>query len=136
MATTDTNGRPWAKWLAVGGAVAAVVLLAGYAFRSPPQMGADDEVFAAVDALFTAVTGRSEARLTDCERRLHAYRDAGKLPADAADHLDRVIGRARGGDWEAAAERLYTFMLAQRRDGLHEPKAKPAKPTSTRPTRR
>ena len=51
-------------------------------------MGADEEVFTTVDALFTAVTAHDEKLLGDCEQRLHAYRDAGKLPGDAADYLD------------------------------------------------
>ena len=136
MGITDPGGRAWVRGAVGGGLVVGAILFAVYAFRSSPQMGADDEVFAAVDALFTAVTGRSESRLADCEQRLHAHRAAGKLPTDAADHLDRVIARARGGDWETAAERLYTFMLAQRREGAHEPKAKPQKTTATRPTRR
>ena len=45
-----------------------------------------------------------------------------ELPAAAADYLDGIIGQARGGRWQAAAERLYTFMMAQRREGAaHSP---------------
>jgi hypothetical protein len=100
--------------LAVVGAVAwwLVQLL-----TPPPQMGADAQAFETVDALFTAVTARDERLLGQCEQRLHVYRDAGKLPAEAADHLDDIIRQARAGDWEAAAERLYRFMRAQRREG-------------------
>jgi hypothetical protein len=96
------------------------------AMRSPPQMGADEEVFRTVDALFTAVTSRDERRLGECEQRLHTYRDAGRLPAGAADYLDEVIARARSGRWESAAGRLYEFMKDQRRDRTpdHKPKKK------------
>jgi hypothetical protein len=83
----------------------------------PPQLGADEQAFAAVDALFTAVTARDEKLLGQCEQRLRGLRAAGKLPDDAADFLDGVIGKARGGRWETAAERLYGFMKGQRREG-------------------
>src|SRR5437899_11068560 len=83
----------------------------------PPQMGSDKEVFKAVDALFTAVTARDEKLLADCEQRLLALRDGGRLPDAAATYLDRVIQTARAGQWQTAAERLYDFMKAQRRAG-------------------
>jgi hypothetical protein len=98
--------------LAVGAAVLALAF-----FRRPPQMGADEEVFRTVDALFTAVTARNEKLLAQCEGRLRAYREAGRVPGEACDYLDGVIARARGGEWRSAAERLYEFMSAQRREG-------------------
>lgn len=82
-----------------------------------PQLGADEEVFRTVDALFTAVTGRNEKALFQCEKRLHVYRDDGKLPTPAADTLDAVITQARSGRWESAAVRLYDFIRAQRGEG-------------------
>ncbi|HWG45936.1 MAG TPA: hypothetical protein VN688_24455 [Gemmataceae bacterium] len=83
-------------------------------------MGAGAEVFHAVDALFTAITARDEALLSQCEQRLHAFRDAGEMPADASTYLDRIIRKARAGGWEAAAETLYAFMKAQRREGTRD----------------
>ena len=104
--------------LAVG--VAAVLGVAFVGCGRPPQMGADEEVFSAVDALFTAVTARDEKLLGQCEQRLRTLKDAGKLPPDAATYLDDVIRKAHAGRWQAAAEKLYTFMMAQRRDGAGE----------------
>src|SRR5262245_37612121 len=107
--------------MAAGIAGLAIVLVAWLAWPSkPPQMGADEEVFTAVDALFTAVTAQDEKLLNQCEQRLHTLRDAGKLPDDAADYLDGIIEKARAGRWQSAAERLYTFMKAQRREGASE----------------
>jgi hypothetical protein len=139
MATTDrvesaTNRERVAVYV-VAGLLAAGALAALVAFLNrPPQMGADEDVFREVDALYTAVRMKDEKRLGECEARLHTHRDAGKLPADPAKFLDRVIGKARGGKWDSAAETLYDFMLAQRRDGAGghreprpDPKAKPAK---------
>jgi hypothetical protein len=96
--------------------VVALVILVVNTWPTP-QMGADEAVFNTVDALFTAVTGRNEQQLGQCEKQLHTFRDAGKLPAAAADHLDSVIGQARAGRWQSAAERLYDFMKGQRREG-------------------
>jgi hypothetical protein len=86
-------------------------------------MGADEDVFRTVDALFTAVTARDERLLGQCAQRLQDYRAAGRLPPDAADALDRIIAKARAGSWETAAERLYDFMRAQKREGVtgHRP---------------
>jgi hypothetical protein len=96
----------------------AALLVCWLVWRTrPPQMGADEEAFATVDALFTAVTARDEKRLGHCERRLGALKEAGKLPGDASDFLDDIIKTARDGRWEAAAGRLYSFMRAQRREG-------------------
>lgn len=108
--------------------VVGIVLFA--VFGRPPQMGPSDEVFHTVDALYTAVRNRDEKRVTECEQRLHAYRAAGTLPASAADELDGIIRTGRGGQWQPAAEKLYAFMLAQRREGAEtqphadKPKAK------------
>jgi hypothetical protein len=107
-----------------------IVLLVLAGCGKPPQMGSDEETFATVDALFTAVTARDVQKLAECERRLHELRDAGKLPKDAAEHLDGIMRKARGGGWESAAERLYAFMREQRREG-HPPRAPKAKTDRT-----
>lgn len=97
----------------------AVACLGVFIWRMspPPQIGNDPEVFRTVDALFTAVTSKDEQRLSECEQRLQGYRQAGKLPADAADALDTVIQKARSGSWQKAAERLYAYIQGQRREG-------------------
>jgi hypothetical protein len=118
---------------AVGAAAVAIVV---YVWSRPPQMGPDEDVFTTVDALYTAVRARDERLLADCEKRLTAYRRAGKLPAAAADHLDGVIATARGGAWQSAAERLYDFMLAQRREGRREHHRKPGEGRHTKAGKR
>lgn len=127
MATTkpdeSTDQRNRVARYVLAGLLLIAVAGAVLAYRStPPQMGADEDVFNTVDALYTAVRNQDEKRLTECEQRLKGYRVSGKLPADAADKLDDIIAKAKGGSWETAAERLYDFMRAQRRDGAGEPK--------------
>jgi hypothetical protein len=114
----SNNARPGLGLVKIlcGLAVAAAIVFVVQTFRSPPQIGTDDEVFATVDALFTALTCRDDSRLDDCEERLLAFREADQLPEDAADYLDAVIEQARSGQWEAAARRLYDFMYRQRRE--------------------
>ena len=100
-------------------AVACLTLVAAilyFTLRQPPQMGSDEEVFRAVDALFTAVTARNEKLLEQCDNRLKALKSSGKLPATASEHLDEIIATARAGHWRPAAERLYRFMQVQRRE--------------------
>ncbi|MDY3551889.1 hypothetical protein R5W24_000969 [Gemmata sp. JC717] len=121
MATTERAGA--ARRNTIAAAVLLALLLAAVAvvvaayLSRPAQLGASEEAFRTVDALYTAVRNRDERRLAECERRLAGYRRSGQLPADAADELDRIVANARGGSWEAAAERLYDFMRAQRREG-------------------
>ena len=101
-----------------GAALAGVSLVCLFIWRwtRPPQMGKDEDVTKAIDALFTAVTARDEKRMGQCEHRLHAYRDTGKLPTDASNYIDGIIQMAREERWEAAAERLYNFVRSQRRE--------------------
>ncbi len=106
------------RGLVGAGTVCAAIFVAYTLFwyGAPPQMGDDEEVSKAVDALFTAVSARNERLLEDCEGRLGTLREAGDLPIAAADFLDDIINEARDGRWRPAAERLYDFMRAQRRE--------------------
>ncbi len=111
----DLRSRP--LYLSIGAVIAVVLFLATRSFFSTPQIGATEEVFTTVDALFTAVTSRDKKRLEDCEQRLLTYRKAGNLPAAAASQLTKIIQMAQSGQWEPSARKLYDFMLAQRRNG-------------------
>jgi hypothetical protein len=122
MATAEpreegTSRNRFATFVLLGLLATAAVAVAAVYFNRPPQMGTDEDVFLTVDALYTAVRVKDDVRVAQCEKRLHSYREAGKLPKESADYLDRVIAKAREGRWESAAERLYEFMLAQRREG-------------------
>ncbi len=94
-----------------------LAILVALQFRPKPQMGPDEQVFNTVDALFTAVTARDDKLVTQCEARLKTYQAEGRLPKAAAEYLADVVARCRSGSWENAAERLYEFMKAQRREG-------------------
>lgn len=122
---TDTaNERPARERYAIYAWIGLATIVVGAAlltyWNRPPQMGASEEAFHTVDALYTAVRSRDEKRVTSCEQRLNGYREAGTLPAAAADSLDAIIRQARSGAWDAATVRLYEFMLAQRREGTSE----------------
>jgi hypothetical protein len=94
----------------------AVGIFALYLRGGEPQLAAYEEVFQTVDALFTAVTSKDSKRLDDCENRLEKFREDERLSETAATVLDRIIDQAHTGDWETAAQRLYDFMLAQKRE--------------------
>lgn len=98
--------------------IAAVSAIAWYWYRgeSPPQLGTDQEVFAAVDALFTAINARDATLLDHCQKRLENLSRDGKINAAATACLDEIVVNARSGAWEASARRLYDFMRGQRRN--------------------
>ena len=103
----------------IGSAVALAVVAAAaliLSMRAPPQIGNSPEVFKTVDALYTAVRNEDAARMAECETRLNEYRTAKKLSPKAADKLSSIIAKAKAGAWQTAAERLYDFMIGQRRD--------------------
>lgn len=122
-------------WVVIGGLVIFAVLIGILlAWWRPPQMGADEEVFTTVDALYTAVTARNPHLVAQCEMRLDAYRNANKLPPSAAAYLSDVIARTKNGHWESAAQRLYDFMKVQRREGrqAHRSGKTPHRPDLTK----
>lgn len=113
----EVNRNRVAALVLAGLAGVAVIAVLVFLLDRPPQMGADEDVFVTVDALYTAVRLKDESKLRSCEERLHGYRAAGKLPAAPAEYLDDVIANTRAGRWDTAAKRLYSFMIAQRREG-------------------
>ncbi len=117
MATTK-----WQRlaWVLLGVFAVSVLVILIVNSGSSHQMGSDEAVFKTVDALYTAVRNHDEKQLAACEQRLNSYKDAGTLPPPAAEHLAGIIARARKGDWDTAAQRLYQFMLEQRRDQTPE----------------
>lgn len=128
MATIESMSRKRLAGIVLGSLAAiGIVVGAVMALTRPPQMGPSEEVFKTVDALYTAVRNQDQKRLEECEKRLHSYRDAGKIPGSAAGYLDGVIDKSRAGKWETAAEKLYGFMMVQKREGAEEPKPVPKK---------
>jgi hypothetical protein len=103
------------RFSVVASAVAIVcTIFVARSLLARPQIGADHEVFKAVDALFTAINSKDQQRVDDCQIRLQEFRRAGKLPAPAARRLESIIAQAEKGHWQASAKTLYDFMLAQR----------------------
>jgi hypothetical protein len=104
----------------------AAVLLFVSGCGKPAQIGSDEEVHKATDALFTALTARDANLLDQCEKRLDDLASGGKLPDEPHRALRKIIGKARDGKWESAAERLYDFVKGQETGPEHAPRA-PAK---------
>jgi hypothetical protein len=128
--TVETS-RPNVERVALyllGGLVGMVALTVLYHYLTrPPQMGTSDEVFNTVDALYTAVRLKDVPKIEACEKRLLQAKEKGELPKEAAKSLTKIIQTAKEGSWQSATERLYEFMLAQRREGViaqHEPRRK------------
>ena len=132
MGSTDESTTRRVVLIAEGVAGLAVLVGLFIWWSKPPQMGADEEVSKTADALFTALTARDEKLLGDCERRLHTLKDAGKLLPEASAYLDNIISKARAGRWESAAQSLYDFMRAQRREGPRSSPHKDEKPRKSR----
>jgi hypothetical protein len=111
--------KPSTRKMSISAAIVAFAILLLWAlwWRKVPQIGADEQVVKAVDALFTAITSRDTGRLDQCEQRLHRCMETGSLPTDASHYLNTIIQTARAGRWQSAARRLYEFMRGQRQQG-------------------
>lgn len=100
--------------VAIIGVVA--VLLAGlayWAWTETPQLKADSDVYASLDALFTAVTARRESLVTNCESKLLMLHREGKIPKQAWKRISHIIETTKADQWESAAEDLYSFIEDQ-----------------------
>jgi hypothetical protein len=106
-------------------ATACLTLFAAGGCGKPAQIGSDEEAHKAVDALFTALTAKDTQLLDKCEKRLDELTASGKLPNSAREALGTIIGKARAGKWETAAERLYDFIQGQETGPAHTPREHP-----------
>jgi len=110
---------PATRRAVVAGVIGLPILIATWFWwTTAPQIGGDDAAFDAVDALFTAITSRNVHRVAECEQQLHALKETRRLPRAASDYLDRIIRTARAGNWREAAQTLFGFMKAQRRETI------------------
>lgn len=93
------------------------ILIGGLAYwrwADTPQLAADGDVYASLDALFTAVTSRRESLVANCESKLVAMHSEGRIPEPAWQRIAHVIELAKAGQWESAASDLYAFIERQK----------------------
>lgn len=101
--------------VAVIGIVASLlVALAYWAWTDVPQLEDDSDVYASLDALFTAVTARREVLVVNCESRLAALHSEGRIPKQAWTRIRHVIELAKSAKWESSATELYLFIERQK----------------------
>jgi len=80
-----------------------------------PQVVEDEAVFNELDALYTAVTSKRTDLLDACRSRMNKLHDEKRISEAGFAEVSAVIATATEGKWTDAAERLYTFMRAQRK---------------------
>ena len=95
--------------------VGGVLLLTIPGCRRVPQVLGDEAVFNEVDALYTAVTSKRRDLLSNCRERLSKLHQEQRLSQPGFNELCAVIKLAESDKWSDAAERLYAFMRAQRK---------------------
>ena len=117
MLTAKSTTKIWANsrsGVAIIGAVA--ILLCGltyWAWTDTPQLKADGDVYASLDALFTAVTARRESLVANCESKLAVLHSEGKIPEQAWKRISHVIELTRSREGEIAVKAPYTFIERQ-----------------------
>lgn len=81
-----------------------------------PQIGPDDESFQAVDALYTAVSLRDQARTEQCGKTLEMLHAQGRLPESAYRKLHAIATAAPRDreSWEGVRVALRDFIRGQR----------------------
>ena len=87
---------------------------------SPPQIGNDEKVFTAVEALFTAVGAHDQHLLDNCATNIDGLTKAEELPGDVSGTLTNIVVKARGGNWQDADLDLRWFMKGQRRTVIRQ----------------
>jgi len=103
--------RPEAFFAPYAALMLFVVLIAGCG--RPPQIGPDPVARKEAEALYTAITSRRDPLLVECRARLTKLHDEGQLGSDAYETMTQIADRAESGEWEPAAEALWTFMRGQ-----------------------
>ena len=80
-----------------------------------PQVLQDEAAFGELDALYTAVTTKRTDLLKDCQQRITRLHDEKRMSDAGYEEIQAITSLAEEGEWSPAAERLYTFMRAQRK---------------------
>lgn len=81
-----------------------------------PQVVNDDAVYKELDALYTAVTSKRRNLLDDCRERLTKLHTEGRLSDAGFTEVSAIVKVAENNEWSTAAQQLYDFMRAQRRN--------------------
>lgn len=81
------------------------------------QIGESEDVLAAVDALYTAVTSKRVELLEKSASRIEELHKQGELPEPAYRQLKSFIDDSRAGKWDASVRKLHEFIRGQRRQG-------------------
>lgn len=93
----------------------AVLLFTTSGCGAPPQVVDDEDCFAAVDALWTAVTSKRIDLVEQTATELDRLFDQGLLSSEGHAALEAIIEQARSEQWQNSAYTLKAFMLGQRK---------------------
>ena len=83
----------------------------------PAQIGASEDVLAAVDALYTAVASKRIELLEKSALRIEELHKQGELSEPAYRQLKSFVEDSRAGQWDQAVHKLHEFIRGQRRQG-------------------
>jgi hypothetical protein len=89
--------------------IAATALLVGCS--RPPAVQIEN--LALVASLRTACSAKNEEWLGGVERAITARHAAGSMSDAEKAHFEKLIDRAKGGDWQGAEKQCYQFERAQ-----------------------
>lgn len=106
--------RAFLRVIAVLPLFAALVLF-GAGCSQAPQVADDSAVFNELDALYTAVTSKRRDLLDACRERMTKLHDDKRISDAGFAEVSAVVALADEDKWMDSAERLYTFMRAQRK---------------------
>lgn len=109
------NHRNIASWMKWGRGLGLIAALWISGCGRPPQVVDNEECFAAVEALWTAVTSKRTDLLEQTATEISRLHTSGTLSDSGHAELDRIVELARKTEWKPAAEDLKKFMLGQRK---------------------
>lgn len=114
---TESKGSVLSKshWMTIVAGTVVVLFAAWFAFwpKATPQLNQDPEVLSALDAVFTAINSRNSKELERLDKILVSHHEEGRINLDAHQRVQAISSVAKNGEWELAAEQLYSFIERQ-----------------------
>lgn len=111
----DVRAQARLKWLLIAGAVAVGLIIAVAIWSGRPEYPAvtSEESLGLMKLLYAACNTKDPIRLAKVEEGVDKSSRDGKLSPGEQEAFSKIIGMAKGGDWERAEKAAFKFAQDQ-----------------------